>query len=66
MPFQMENPARAARGIPVVDIAAGKIDPETNPSLLNLQASRLTRRCAINLAMAVIIAPLVHGEGGAT
>ena len=63
MHHHMEIPATlGACGVPVVDIAAGKIDPETNPSLLNLQASRLTRRCAITATMAAIIAPLVFGE----
>jgi hypothetical protein len=56
-----ENPA-GGRGVPEVSLAAGKIDPEFNPSLRKLQAARLTRRCAITLAMASIVAPLLHGE----
>ncbi|MBR1145089.1 hypothetical protein [Bradyrhizobium sp. AUGA SZCCT0431] len=38
---------------------------ESKASLLNLQASRLARRCAITAAMAATLAPLVFGEGGA-
>lgn len=32
------------------------------PSLLSLQASRLTRRCAVSAAMAQTIAPMIYGE----
>ncbi|WP_143278237.1 hypothetical protein [Bradyrhizobium sp. UFLA03-84] len=35
---------------------------ESKAPLLKLQAVRLTRRCAISLAMASVIAPLMHGE----
>jgi hypothetical protein len=58
----MENPALAARGVPVVDIAAGKIVPESKASLLSLQASRLVRLHAVNASMAEAIAPLVFLE----
>lgn len=35
---------------------------EHNPDPRTLQASRLTRRCAVSAAMAAILAPLVFGE----
>jgi hypothetical protein len=31
-------------------------------SQINLQVSRLTRRCAISATMAAIVAPLIFGE----
>jgi hypothetical protein len=59
----MENPATlAACGAPEVSLAAGKIDPESKSPLIDIQARRLTRRCAISLAMAAAVAPLVYGE----
>lgn len=58
------NPATlAACGAPVTDLAGASIDPESKSPLANLQARKLTRRCAISLAMAAIVAPLVYGEG---
>lgn len=59
---QMENPALAARGVPVFSLAAGKIDPESNRTVLNLQAAAISRRCAISIAMAAIVAPFAFGE----
>jgi hypothetical protein len=59
MASKMENPA-GGRGNPVVDLAG--IDPESKPPLAYLQAQRLTRRCSISLTMALIVAPLIHGE----
>jgi hypothetical protein len=35
---------------------------ESKAPLIKLQAARLTRRCAISMAMASIVAPLVFGE----
>lgn len=35
---------------------------ESKAPLLKLQAARLTRRCAISMAMASVVAPLLHGE----
>ncbi len=59
----METPATlAACGAPKLDLAGASIGSESNPSLHNLQARRLMRRCAISLTMAAIIAPLMHGE----
>lgn len=62
MSSKMENPARAARGVPVTVQADGSNNPESSAHLRELQASRLTRRCAISFAMASIVAPLMHGE----
>jgi hypothetical protein len=58
----MENPTAANCGAPKSDLASGSITPENTPLLRRLQASRLTRRCAISFAMAAIVAPLIHGE----
>jgi len=58
----MENPALAARGVPNSDLASALICSEYATSVHDLQARRLTRRCAISLAMASIVAPLLHGE----
>ena len=59
----MENPATlAACGAPELDLAGAMICPESKSPLINLQARRLTRRCAVSLAMAAIVAPLVFGE----
>lgn len=39
-------------------------DPvESKAPLIKLQAERLTRRAAISVAMAAVIAPLVFGDG---
>jgi hypothetical protein len=61
MTSEMESPA-ARRGNPVTVELDGCNSPETNSSLRTLQASRLTRRCAISVAMAAIVAPLIFGE----
>jgi hypothetical protein len=62
MASRMENPARAARGVPVTVQATSTNTPESKSSLRELQACHLTRRCAISFAMAAIVAPLLHGE----
>lgn len=62
MTTEMENPALAKRGVPVTDLAGASIFPEYASPLSDLQARRLTRRCAISMAMAAIVAPLVYGE----
>lgn len=59
---EMENPALAKRGVPVTDLAGASIFPEYASPLSDLQARRLTRRCAISMAMALAIAPMIHGE----
>jgi hypothetical protein len=62
MASEMENPARAARGVPETDQADGSIILESKAPLIHLQVARLTCRCAITAAMAAIVAPLVYGE----
>ena len=62
MTLQMENPALAARGVPVTVQADGSNTPESKSPLRELQACHLTRRCAISFAMAIVVAPLFHGE----
>lgn len=44
------------------DLAGASISSESSESLRVFQARRLARACAINLDMATIIAPLLHGE----
>jgi len=57
---QKERAAERATQIAVPVVLA---DAESiAPSLLNLQASRLTRRCALSATMAAALAPLVYGE----
>jgi hypothetical protein len=58
----MENPALAGTGFPKSDQADGSIASEDTKPLRYFQAHKLTRRCAISLAMAAIVAPLLHGE----
>lgn len=58
----METPALAARGAPNSDLAGASINSEFTLPLHKIQASRLSRRCAISLAMALVVAPLLHGE----
>jgi hypothetical protein len=57
-----ENPALVARGVPNSDQLAGSITSECTLRVRKLQASLLTRRCAISFAMAAIIAPLFYGD----
>jgi hypothetical protein len=61
MSLEMENPALAG-GAPNDDLAGCLIASETTKLLQVFQARRLARRCAISLAMAAIVAPLLHGE----
>jgi hypothetical protein len=46
------------------DLLASWIVSESKPPLIDLQAHALTRRCAMTVAMAAVLAPLVFGEGG--
>lgn len=62
MSLHMENPARAARGVPKTDLLARWIVSEDNPPTRLLQVAALTRRCAISTTLAVVIAPLLFGE----
>jgi hypothetical protein len=58
---QTERAAERATQIAIPNVLA---DAESlAPSLVHLQACRLTRRCAISLAMAAVVAPFVFGEG---
>jgi hypothetical protein len=61
MPAKMEHPAMRSQGVPVHDLAGASIEPENTHPLRELQARRLTRRCAISMALAVAVSPLVHG-----
>jgi hypothetical protein len=58
----MEKPALPTRAVPVNDLAGASIELEFSSPLPILQASRLTRRCAISLPMALVVAPMLHGE----
>jgi hypothetical protein len=61
MASQMENPALAARGIPVVDIAAGKINSEY--ALDTLRKQYLAEVFDLTADTATMIAELAFGEG---
>jgi hypothetical protein len=50
LPPEMENPAVPGRA-PKSDLAGASIGSESISPLRKLQASRLTRRCAISFAM---------------
>ncbi len=59
----MSDTKEKARGNgPIPNAVVYHDAPEFKASLLDLQASRLTRRCAITATMAAILAPLVFGE----
>ncbi|MCP2219932.1 hypothetical protein [Bradyrhizobium elkanii] len=49
-------------GSPIPNDGVWRDAAESKAPLLKLQAARLTRRCAISLAMASIVAPLFHGD----
>jgi hypothetical protein len=40
------------------------INSEDIRTVRSLQVATLTRRCAISVALAAVVAPLVFGEGG--
>jgi hypothetical protein len=50
--------AEAAPEFPFVLADAESVAPQ----LRDLQARRLSQRCAISFAMAAVVAPLLHGE----
>jgi len=52
---------RPAEGSPIPKVVLADAT-EPKATLLNLQASRLTRRCAVTPSMAAILAPLIYGE----
>jgi hypothetical protein len=49
-------------GDPIPNDGVWRDTSEFKAPLLKLQASRLTRRCALSFAMASIVAPLLHGD----
>ena len=63
MHLSKQNPETlAASGFRETDLAGLRVNRESSHSLEHLQAVRLTRRCAISLAMAAVLAPMIHGE----
>jgi hypothetical protein len=63
MTLPKQNPeALAASGFRGPDLVGERVNRESSHSLEHLQAVRLTRRCAISLAMAAVLAPMIHGE----
>jgi len=59
----MTQTERAAERATQIAIPQVLTDADIAPSLVRLQASRLTRRYAITAAMAAIVAPFAFGEG---
>jgi hypothetical protein len=59
----VENPALAARGVPNSDRLGGWISSEDSRQTRSLQVALLTRRCAISVALAGVVAPILFGEG---
>ncbi|MGF6433581.1 hypothetical protein [Bradyrhizobium elkanii] len=49
-------------GSPIPNNGVWRDTAESKAPLLKLQAVHLTRRCAISMAMASIVAPLLHGD----
>ncbi|RZN35511.1 hypothetical protein CWO90_03180 [Bradyrhizobium sp. Leo121] len=63
MHSHMKNPATLTTcGAPNDDLAGCLIASESTKSLRLFQARGLARRCAISVAMAAILAPLLYGE----
>jgi hypothetical protein len=62
MPY-MENPAGQGGAPKQDDIAGGNISSDLTMLLRQRQAAELTRRCAISLQMATIVAPHLFGDG---
>lgn len=62
MAYKAENPCAGAAGVSEVVQLGGLKHPESKSPLVTSQALHLSRRCAISLAMAAIIAPLAFGE----
>lgn len=52
---------RPAEGSPIPKFIPRQEQSESSASLLRIQVSRLTRRCAISVAMAEAIAPMIYG-----
>ncbi|WP_338830180.1 hypothetical protein [Bradyrhizobium sp. 27S5] len=57
-----ENERGRQEGDPIPNIGVWRDALESKAPLQKLQAARLTRRYAISLTMASIIAPLAYGE----
>ncbi|WP_338690430.1 hypothetical protein V5279_28985 [Bradyrhizobium sp. 26S5] len=59
----MENPA-FSDGAPKSDQKLGSISisSDHSPSLQYLQAVKITKRCAVSIAMAATLAPILFGE----
>jgi hypothetical protein len=57
----MENPA-FLDGAPKTDQLASTIALDHSPSLQYLQAIKITKRCAVSIAMAAALAPILFGE----
>ncbi|WLA78808.1 hypothetical protein [Bradyrhizobium elkanii] len=57
-----ENEKGRRDGDPIPNGVVWRDALESKAPLQKLQAARLTRRYAISLAMASIVAPLLHGE----
>jgi hypothetical protein len=58
MASKMENPARAARGVPVTQAGSSNY-PEFTTSCVELQTRRLSRLYAISFETASVLAPLI-------
>jgi hypothetical protein len=58
------KPATAPHGDPAskVEQLSGQLDNHNNPTLVDIQARRLTRRFALSLPLAIIVASLHYGE----
>lgn len=61
MQLKKESPA-GGRGYPEAVLAGASNDPDHISALREIQAARLTRRCAVSRAMAETLAPLLYGE----
>jgi hypothetical protein len=54
--------AIAVNGLRDDDRFAGEIDNHTNAALIDIQARRLSRRFALSLPVAIVVAGLIYGE----
>jgi hypothetical protein len=58
----IKEKGRPAKGSPIPKIIPRQEQPEFREACRELQVVKLTRRCAISVTMAAIIAPLCFGE----
>jgi hypothetical protein len=56
--------AICGKSAPIVERFAGELDTHNSPTLIHIQARRLTRRFAISLPLAIVLASLHYGEAG--